>query len=82
MVLEGVEVLSLAGQSIPVATWDRLLLLKLYAGGPADLLDAHGLWAVARPDSDAVEKLRKLAQQVGLGPEFAAFLTKQVTPHE
>jgi len=77
VVLEGVEELNLAGQAVPVATWDRLLLLKLYAGGPTDILDAQGLWAAARPDSDTVEKLGKLAKRVGLGTEFVAFLAQQ-----
>lgn len=80
VVLDEVEVLNLAGQDVPVARWDRPLLLKLYAGGPTDLLDAQGLWGAVQPDSAAVKNLAALAARVGLGTELSAFLSRQRIP--
>lgn len=69
-----VEHLSVLGCSVPVASWQTLLLLKLYAGGPADLLDASELWKVRQPDPETVQSLRELAQRVHVTEEFESFL--------
>ena len=66
--------LELAHNLIPVVSWKALLLLKLYAGGPKDLLDAQTLFAHQQPHSRSQEHVTTMAQRVGLTEEWNAFL--------
>lgn len=74
VLFEHVEYLSVLGCSVPVASWQTLLLLKLYAGGPADLLDAREIWRVCQPDPQAIRTVRELAERVSLAQQFDSFL--------
>jgi hypothetical protein len=62
--------------SVPVVSWQPLILLKLYAGGPQDLIDAERLLVVQRPDGDTLQKLHTLAETVGLSRAFTDLLTR------
>lgn len=73
-----VENLNVFGSSVPVVSWQALLMLKLYAAGPADLLDAQEIWKVCQPDFQAVQNLRELARKLKLTGDFERFL-KAVT---
>jgi len=61
---------------IPVVSWEALLLLKLYAGGPKDLLDAQTLFEHQQPDSVAQKHIATMAESVGLTEEWKAFLSE------
>ncbi len=69
-----IQTLELAHNLIPVVSWKALLLLKLYAGGPKDLLDAYTLFEHQQPHSNAQESIATMAKQVGLIEEWKAFL--------
>jgi len=77
VLFEQVEHLSVLGCSVPVVSWQSLLLLKLYAGGPSDLLDAREIWKVCQPKAQAIQRLRNLARQVSLTQELETFLALQ-----
>lgn len=61
----GVETVKTLGCSVPVVSWQALVLLKLYAGGPVDLQDARSIVAVRNPNARTRGDL--LAQAEGLG---------------
>lgn len=46
-----VETLSVLERMVPVVSWQALILLKLYAGGPQDILDAQQILQVRRPQA-------------------------------
>ena len=66
IIIDGIVILSVLGCSVPVISWEGLILLKLYAGGPQDLLDAQHILTVRQPSEDEIEKLSQLAVQVDL----------------
>jgi hypothetical protein len=74
--LAQVRVVPVHGCSVPVVSWQALVLLKLYAGGPQDLVDAQDLWAVRQPDAQAVRELQALADALSMSGEFTAFLQR------
>jgi hypothetical protein len=76
VLLAQVRVVPVHGCSVPVVSWQVLVLLKLYAGGPQDLVDAQDLWAVRQPDTQAVREMESLAGSLGLSGEFKAFLQR------
>ena len=56
--------------TVPVVNWQPLLLLKLYAGGPQDLLDAQQILSVRQPNPIELQEISRDAEQVGLLREF------------
>ncbi len=68
-----IQKLELAHKLIPVVPWESLLLLKLYAGGPKDLLDAHTLLEHQQPRL-VQERMAVMAAKVGLTEEWKRFL--------
>ena len=70
IILDGIVSLSVLGCVVPVISWEGLILLKLYAGGPQDLLDAQHIFSVRRPTENEIEKLSQLAVQVDLLDAF------------
>lgn len=76
VLLRQVRVVPVHGCSVPVVSWQVLVLLKLYAGGPQDLVDAQDLWAVRQPDTQAVREMESLAGSLGLSGEFKTFLQR------
>ncbi len=62
------------GCTVPVVSWQVLILLKLYAAGPQDLLDAQQILAVRQPTEAERKALETLAGQVGLSEEWQAMV--------
>lgn len=61
-----VETFSVMDQTVPVVSWQVLVLLKLYAGGPQDKLDAHHILQVRHPKPDDLEQIREMAESLGI----------------
>ena len=62
--------------SVPVVSWQPLILLKLYAGGPQDLIDAEQLLTIQRPDPDTLQAIHTLAETVGLSRALMDLLAR------
>jgi hypothetical protein len=74
IIFRGVEALSVLGCTVPVVSWQSLMLLKLYAGGPQDLLDARQILAVRQPTHAEQQAVSALADQVGLSAAWQALI--------
>ena len=70
----GMETLSVMDQVVPVVSWQVLVLLKLYAGGPQDKLDAHQILQVRHPTPDDLEQIREMAESLGILKDWALLL--------
>ena len=70
MIFKNMEVLTLRGCRVQVANWQALVILKLYAGGPPDLLDAEQIMTVQHPSSQQLTTLSEMAEQVGLSKDW------------
>jgi hypothetical protein len=57
--------------SVPVVSWQVLIILKLYAGGPRDLLDVHQVLTVRRPRAKDLQDIASMAETVGVLSEWA-----------
>jgi predicted nucleotidyltransferase len=66
IIFDRVECLSLLGATVPVVSWQALILLKLYAAGPQDLLDAQQILAVRQPAEHERQALASRASTLGL----------------
>lgn len=64
------------GCTVRVVSWQALLLLKLYAAGPQDLLDAQQILAVRQPTQAEREAVGALADTVGLSAEWQALISR------
>jgi len=69
-----VESLSVLGRIVPVVSWQILILLKLYAGGPQDRLDARQILKVRQSRQDDLKGIAEMAESVGLLNEWIALL--------
>ncbi|MGH9427294.1 MAG: hypothetical protein ACRD2L_13445 [Terriglobia bacterium] len=69
-----VESLSVLGRIVPVVSWQALVLLKLYAGGPQDMLDARQILKVRCLRQDDLKGIAEMAESVGLLNEWTALL--------
>jgi len=65
-----IETLSVLECSVPVVSWQVLILLKLYAGGPQDLLDARQILKIRRPQANEVREIASMAEAVGVLNEW------------
>jgi hypothetical protein len=65
---------------VPVVGWEPLVLLKLYAGGPRDLLDAKQIYAAQSPGAAAMAAVTALAKRAGLSEEWDQFRRRLATP--
>lgn len=74
IVFKSVRSLSVFGCTVPVVSWDTLILLKLYAGGPQDLLDARQILSIRQPTEAERQALEALAGKVGLSAEWQALV--------
>ena len=74
-----VELLSVLGRIVPVVSWQVLILLKLYAGGPQDRLDARQILKVRHPRHDDLKGIAAMAESVGLLNEWTEFLNLNQT---
>lgn len=76
MILKNIEVLTLMGCRVRAVNWQALIVLKLYAGGPHDLLDAEQIMAVQHPTPQQLTALEEMAEQVGLSKDWKLFLKR------
>lgn len=60
------------GHMVPTVSWQALVVLKLYAGGPQDRLDAEQILRTKQPSEREREHLRGMADSVGLSKEWQA----------
>jgi Domain of unknown function (DUF1814). len=72
LVFRHVESLPLMERIVPVVSWPVLILLKLYAGGPQDLVDAQQILRARQPHQSDLERLRGMAESAGLLKEWAS----------
>lgn len=76
IIFHNVESLSIAGCMVGVVSWQALILLKLYAGGPQDLLDAEQILAVRQPTPAERQAVAALAGKVGLLAAWQALIAR------
>lgn len=69
-----VETLSVMDQIVPVVSWQVLVLLKLYAGGPQDKLDAHHILQVRNPQPSDLGKIGNMAESLGILEDWTTLL--------
>ena len=69
-----IESLSVMDQIVPVVSWQVLVLLKLYAGGPQDTLDAYHILQARHPQPDELDQIREMAESLGILNEWGIFL--------
>ena len=70
LVFGHIETLSVLEYSVPVASWQVLIILKLYAGGPHDLLDVHQILKVRQPQAKDLQDIESMAQVMGVLSEW------------
>ncbi|ULA63388.1 MAG: hypothetical protein LZF86_110083 [Nitrospira sp.] len=80
VVFERMQEVTVLGCVVPVVAWESLVLLKLYAGGPRDVLDAKQICAAQAPDAGALTAVATLANRAGLSEEWEQFRFRIVTP--
>lgn len=69
-IFQRVELLPIMNRSVSVVKWDMLVMLKLYAGGPQDMLDARQILKVRQPSLAELQTVGKLAGTLGLLEEW------------
>jgi hypothetical protein len=74
VILKDVETVSVLGCAVPVVAWPTLVLLKVYAGGPQDLLDAASVMTTRTPSAKVIAEMKGLAETVGVSAELATLL--------
>ncbi|HJS67382.1 MAG TPA: hypothetical protein VJ760_08660 [Nitrospiraceae bacterium] len=74
LAFQNIERVNTLGCSVPVVNWKTLILLKLYAGGPIDLLDAHNIVAVRKPGVNDRSELIALADTLELAQDVRTLL--------
>ena len=70
-----VESLSVLEQVVPVVSWQALVLLKLYTGGPQDTLDAQQILQVRRPQTEDLQQIGEMAEDLGILENWTALLS-------
>ena len=76
VILKNIERVSVLGCAVPVVAWQTLVLLKVYAGGPQDLLDAASVITTRTPGATVIAEMQALADTVGVSAELAALLKR------
>ncbi|MDF2459974.1 MAG: hypothetical protein K0S79_2390 [Nitrospira sp.] len=61
---------------MPVVTWESLVLLKIYAGGPQDLLDARQILKVRQPSETELARISNLAERLRIQEEWTELSTE------
>lgn len=74
MIFRHVERLPVMGRIVPVVSWQVLILLKLYAGGPQDRLDARQILKARHPMQDELQRMTGMAESVELLEPWLALL--------
>ncbi|MFZ5863689.1 MAG: hypothetical protein ACOYXR_12700 [Nitrospirota bacterium] len=76
LVLNHVQPATVFDSPVPVVSWQALVLLKLYAGGPQDMTDARAILTVRQPKPHQIEDLARLAATVGLAQDLRNLFTQ------
>ncbi len=71
-----IHILAVMDRAVPVVSWQVLVLLKLYAGGPQDLLDAQQILKVRHPQPDDLRQIAETAESMGILEEWTALLSR------
>jgi hypothetical protein len=69
-----VEWLPVMDRTVPVVSWQTLVLLKIYAGGPQDVLDARQILTMRHPQPDDLHQITEMAKSLGILEEWTTFL--------
>lgn len=75
-IFQDVKTLSILNHRIPVVNWEALVLLKVYAGGPQDLLDARQILKVRQPSATELTRISNLAERLGIQEEWTELSTE------
>ena len=75
MIFRQVESLSVLEHVVPVVSWQALILLKLYAGGPQDILDAQEILQARHPQTKDLEELAEMAESLGILENWTSLLS-------
>ncbi|WP_454062259.1 hypothetical protein [Candidatus Nitrospira salsa] len=73
IIVDNAVELSILEFTIPVISWQVLILLKLHDGGPQDLLDAQQIFRARQPIQEDLDTIAKLAAQVNLSATWQKF---------
>jgi hypothetical protein len=76
LIFDDVKSLPVFGCNVRVVSWQALILLKLYAGGPQDLLDAQQIVAVRQPTPAERQAIAALSEKVGLSKAWQALVNR------
>jgi predicted nucleotidyltransferase len=76
LIFREVESLLVFGCTVRVVSWQALILLKLYAGGPQDMLDAQQILAVRQPTQVERQAVAALADAVGLSAAWQTLINR------
>lgn len=80
-IVAGSEKIELLGVSIPVARIEDLIVLKLKAGGPQDLLDVEELIKAAKISKKVdLERLNSLAERAKVSKQLKKLISKTGFP--
>lgn len=71
-IFQQIEALSIMNQSVPVVNWETLVLLRIYAGGPQDVLDARQILKLRQPSANDLHRVSELADRLGIRDEWIA----------
>lgn len=74
LVMNHIQSATLFDSHVPVVSWQVLVLLKLYAGGPRDLADAKSILAVRLPKPEEIKEMSGFATKVGLTQDLRSLL--------
>ena len=70
LVFSHVVSLSVLNCTVPVVSWQMLVILKLYAGGPQDMIDVQQILKVRRPNAEEVQAISSMAETAGVLDEW------------
>lgn len=79
MIFRHVESLPVMERIVPVVGWQVLILLKLYAGGPQDRLDAQQILKARQPQQHDLQQMRGMAESAGVLEEWLALSNAHLT---
>lgn len=71
-IFQKLEILSILNHRVPVVSWEGLVLLKVYAGGPQDVLDVRQILKVRQPSVTELARISDLAERLGILEEWTA----------
>ncbi|MDR4495873.1 MAG: nucleotidyl transferase AbiEii/AbiGii toxin family protein [Nitrospirales bacterium] len=74
MIFRHIETISVMDQMLPVVSWQMLVLLKLYAGGPQDQLDAQHILQVRSPEPKDLQTMGRMAKSLGILEDWSALV--------